>query len=75
MSEESKRFTLHYDETTGRYHVTSVSGNPIYNQDIVTATELARLDVIDKAVTEWIDCVDAEAIWQDMKKSVDSEGK
>ena len=75
MSEESKRFTLRYDRATGRYHIENASDNPLYNQDIVTATELARLDTIDKAVTEWIDCVDAEAIWQDMKKSVDSEGK
>ena len=66
MSQESKRFTLHYDETTGRYHITNVSGNPIYNQDIVTATELARLDVIDKSVAEWNDCEDADAIWQKM---------
>ena len=66
MSEESKRFTLRYDRATGRYHIENASDNPLYNQDIVTATELARLDVIDKSVTEWTDCEDADRIWQKM---------
>ena len=66
MSEESKRFTLRYDRATGRYHIENASDNPLYNQDIVTATELARLDVIDKSVTDWADCEDADMIWQKM---------
>jgi len=66
MSTNNKRFTLRYDRATGRYHIENASDNPLYNQDIVTATELARLDVIDKSVTDWADCEDAETIWQKM---------
>jgi len=66
MSINNNRFTITYNEQTGRYHIENASDNPLYNQDIATATELARLDVIDKSITEWIDCVDAEAIWQKM---------
>ena len=66
MSTNNKRFTLRYDRATGRYHIENASDNPLYNQDIVTATELARLDVIDKSITDWTDCEDAETIWQKM---------
>jgi len=72
MSTKNNRFTLRYDRTKGNWRVEDASDNPLYNQDIVTATELARLDVIDKGVTEWTDCEDADAIWQ---KMVDSRPK
>lgn len=68
MSRRS-RVTLRYNEESGRYHVENASGNPLYNQDIQLATELARLDVIDKSVEEWLDCDDAEKIWQKMVDS------
>ena len=71
MSINNNRFTITYNEQTGRYHIENASDNPLYNQDIVTATELARLDVIDKSVTDWADCEDAETIWQ---KMVDGAG-
>ena len=75
MSTNNNRFTITYNEQTGRYHIENASDNPLYNRDIQLATEMASLDAVDRTVNEWIDCVDAEAIWQDMKKSVDSEGK
>ena len=71
MSTNNNRFTITYNEQTGRYHIENASDNPLYNQDIVTATELARLDVIDKSITDWADCEDAETIWQ---KMVDGAG-
>jgi len=66
MSTNNNRFTLRYDRIKGNWRVEDASDNPAYNRDIVTATELARLDVIDKSVTEWTDCEDAETIWQKM---------
>ena len=66
MSTNNKRFPLRYDRVTNRYHIENASDNPLYNQDIVTATELARLDVIDKSITDWADCEDAETIWKKM---------
>ena len=72
MSINNNRFTITYNEQTGRYHIENASDNPLYNQDIVTATELARLDVIDKSITDWADCEDAETIWQ---KMVDGDSK
>ena len=75
MSERRYNLSIEFDPETGTYHISNASGNPLYSQDLQLATEMARIDVIDKSVTEWIDCVDAEAIWQDMKRSVDTDPK
>ena len=65
----NKRVTMHYDETTGRWHVMNAACNPLYNQDIQLATEIARLAEVDRSVEDWMDCDDAEKIWQKMVDS------
>ena len=75
MSINNNRFNITYNEETGTYHISNASDNPLYNRDIQLATEMASLDAVDRSVNDWIDCVDAENIWQNMKKSVDDSSK
>ena len=65
--------TFHWDPDRRRWVVMQPSLNPVYSDSMEGLVELLRLEEIDRSVTEWIDCVDAEAIWQDMKRKVDSE--
>lgn len=72
INNNNNRFNITYNEKTGRYHISNASDNPLYNQDLQLATEMASLDSVDRTVNDWADCADAEAIW---KKMVDDRSK
>jgi len=60
--------TFHWDADRGRWVVMHGSLNPVYSSNIESLTELVKLQEIDDSVSEWIDCVDAETVWQNLKE-------